>query len=73
MGGAGDFVRVEKIETISNKEIIELFNQQRMQDYSNIKKGLEELEKKINSIKKGGIRDDDKGLREQFKKIFKRV
>ncbi|MEK6678497.1 MAG: chromate resistance protein ChrB domain-containing protein [Nitrospirota bacterium] len=71
MGGAGDFVKVEKIETIKNKEIIELFNQQRMQDYSNIKKGLEELERKINSIKKGGIRDDDKGLREQLKKYSK--
>lgn len=71
MGGAGDFVKVGKIETIKNKEIIELFNQQRGQDYSSIKKGLEELERKINSIKKGGIRDDDKGLSEQFKKYSK--
>jgi len=71
MDGAGDFVKVEKIEIIKNKEIIELFNQQREQDYSDIKKGLEELERKINSIKKGGIRDDDKGLREQFKKYSK--
>lgn len=71
MGGGSDFVRVMKVETITNREIIELFNRQRMQDYSSIKKGLEEIERKINSIKKGGIRDDDKGLREQFKKYSK--
>ncbi|OGW48898.1 MAG: hypothetical protein A2Z50_03850 [Nitrospirae bacterium RBG_19FT_COMBO_42_15] len=71
LDGGGDFVRVEKIETIKNEDIIGLFNRQRGQDYSYIKKGLEELERKINSIKKGGLREDDKALYEQSKKLSK--
>ena len=71
MGGGGDFVMVEKIETIKNEDIIGLFNRQREQDYTNIKKGLEELERKINSIKKGGLREDDKALYGQLKKYSK--
>ena len=71
MGGGGDFVMVEKIETIKNEDIIGLFNRQRGQDYSYIKKGLEELERKINSIKKGGLREDDKALYGQLKKYSK--
>ena len=71
LDGGGDFVRVEKIETIKNEDIIGLFNRQRGQDYSYIKKGLEELERKINSIKKGGLREDDKALYGQLKKYSK--
>ncbi len=71
LGGGGDFVRVEKIETIKNEDIIGLFNRQREQDYSYIKKGLEELERKINSIKKGGVRADDKSLYGQIKRYSK--
>ena len=54
MRGEGDFVKVEHVEIMKNPEIVNLFNKQRESEYRNIEKGLDELERKISSIKKGG-------------------
>ncbi len=71
MGGEGAFVSVERIETMKDREIIELFNQQRERDYSIIEKKLEGFERKIDSIKKGtGIQKDIK-LSEQFSRYLR--
>jgi len=53
MGGEAAFVHVEKIETMHDMELIDLFNRQRERDYQDIEKGFEGLERKIQSIKKG--------------------
>ncbi|MEF9427539.1 MAG: chromate resistance protein [Candidatus Mariimomonas ferrooxydans] len=53
MGGGGDFIITDKLEMLKNSEIIFLFNNQRDDNYRNIEKGLNELETKVNSIKKG--------------------
>lgn len=71
MGGEAAFVHVEKIETMHNREIIDLFNSQREHDYQNIEKMLEGLERKIQSIKKGSSIHGNKKLLEQLYKLFK--
>ena len=71
MKGDGAFVIAEKIETITNSEVINLFNQHRAVDYKGIQKGLAELEQRINSIKKGTGGQSVKNLSEQFNKYQK--
>jgi hypothetical protein len=68
MKGEGAFVNVEKIETMNDKEIIELFNYQRERDYSLIEKSMEELERKISSVRKGTETQGHKKLLDQFNK-----
>lgn len=71
MGGEAAFVHVEKIETMQDREIIDLFNRQRERDYQDIEKGLEGLERKIQSIKKGSSIHGSKKLSEQLYKLLK--
>lgn len=66
MKGEGAFVKVSRVETIADKEIIALFNHQREKDYISVEKRLEELERKINSIQKGGSIQDIRRLSEEF-------
>lgn len=71
MAGEAAFVNVEKIETMKNREIITLFNQQREIEYRNLEKKLDALERKISSIKKGsGIKETQKFI-EEFDKLDK--
>jgi hypothetical protein len=71
MGGEAAFVHVKSIETIDDREIIEIFNRQRQQDYLGIEKMLEGFERKVQSIKKGGSIKDIRKLSEQFNKLMK--
>lgn len=71
MGGEGDFVRVEHVETMKDLEIINLFNKQRESKYRNIEKGLDGLERKISSIKKGGRGQNKVLLLRQIDKIMR--
>ncbi|MBI5025829.1 MAG: hypothetical protein HZC12_03685, partial [Nitrospirae bacterium] len=71
IGGEGAFVMADKIETMKNDEIIRLFNQQRERDYHTIEKGLEDLERRINSIRKGTGIQNNKLLLERFNKHLK--
>jgi hypothetical protein len=66
--GDGSFVRVEKIETTDNQQIISLFNQQRETDYQRILKDLDEIERKITSTKIGGALQDKKNITHQIRK-----
>lgn len=71
MEGDAALVNVENIDTMKNKEIIGLFNQQRGVEYRNLEKRLDGLERKISSIRKGsGIKDTQK-LMEEFDKSYK--
>ncbi len=66
MGGDGTFVRVPVVETMRESEIIALFNGQRENDYREIEKKLEELERKISTIRKGGRGQNINKLSEQL-------
>ena len=71
MKGDAAFVMVEKIETLKHAEIIDLFNQQREKDYRDIEKRLEELERKVSSIRKGAGIQNTKKILEQFNRHLK--
>ncbi len=71
MGGEADFVITSKFETLKNSEIITLFNKQREADYINVEKGLNELEIKVNSIKKGSKAKNVKTLKDQLNRHVK--
>ena len=53
MRGDGAFVRVNKIETMSDADVRELFKQHRDADYRKIEKQLDDLERKISGVRKG--------------------
>jgi len=71
MKGEGAFVSVDKIETMNEREIIELFNYQRGRDYSLIEKNMEGLERKISSVRKGTETQDHKKLLDQLHKSLR--
>lgn len=71
MGGEGTFAKVDRIETMDSSEIAEIFNAQREKDYHSIKKGLEDIEQRLSSIKKGTEAQEVTGLRETFNKLQK--
>lgn len=71
MKGEGAFVLVDKIETMNDKDIIELFNYQRGRDYSLIEKNMEELERKTSSIRKGTGMPAHKKLSGPLNKLLK--
>ena len=66
--GEGSFVRVDKIETVDNQQIISLFNQQRETDYQHILKEFDEIERKITSTRIGGASQDNKNITNQIRK-----
>ncbi len=70
-GGEGTFARVSAVETMDNSEIAETFRAQREKDYRSIGKGLEDIEQRISSIKKGTEAQGNKGLHEAFNKLLK--
>lgn len=71
MGGEGTFVRVNKVETLDNSGIIEIFNAQMERDYGNIGKSLEDIEQRIDNIKKGSKDQGKKKVPESFNKLLK--
>ena len=71
MKGEGAFVRIDKIETITNSEIISLFNEQRGSDYRNIGKSVDDLERRLGSIQKGAGGQNTKVISEQFDKLVR--
>ncbi len=71
MGGESSFVRVSNIETIKDSEIKALFNKQRDREYKLIEKGIDEIERRIQSIKQGSKNQDKKRLLAQLNKLNK--
>lgn len=69
--GDGAFVSVDKVETITDEDIISLFNQQRERDYGVVEKSLEALGQKISSIRKGTGMHNNKRLLGQFGRHLK--
>ncbi len=72
MKGDASFVTVDKIETMSNKEFIDLFNSQRDIDYQNIAMKLSGLERRMSGIKKGR-KPEGKKLLKHINKCLKEL
>lgn len=70
-GGESAFIKTEKIETMKQQEIIELFDRNRKDGYSQIEKGLDELERKASSIRKGSSNQQVKTLTDKINKLFR--
>ena len=71
MKGEGAFTRIEHIDTMKDSEIIALFDRQRAVDYMVTGKALDDLERRLGSIRQGGKAQNIKGLSEQFGKLLK--
>jgi hypothetical protein len=71
MKGEGGFVKIDKIDTMKDSEIITLFDQQRADDYKIIGKAVDDLERRLSSVQKGGKSQNGKDISEQFAKVLK--
>ena len=71
MKGEGAFTRIEHIDTMKDSEIIALFDRQRTDDYRATGKTLDDLERRLGSIRQGGKAKNIDGLSEQFGKLLK--
>ena len=71
MKGEAAFVKIEKVDTMNNSEIIALFDRQRAVDYMRTGKPLDDFERRLGSIRQGGKAQNIKGLSEQFSKLLK--
>jgi len=61
MGGDGAFVRTAEIKSMDEADIRELFLKQAEQEYRGFEKSLNDLERKVQSIRKGTTSKDKEG------------
>lgn len=71
MKGEGAFVKIEKVDTMKDEEIVTLFDRQRANDYKVIQKELEDIERRTSSIQKGTKTQSIKTISKQFSKLLK--
>jgi hypothetical protein len=71
MNGEAAIVSIDQVDTIPAMELVDLFNQARRGDYLAIGHDLEELSRKVDSIRKGGQGLHAKGLTVGLDKIGK--
>jgi len=71
LGGEGAFARVEAIENMEERDIVDLFNRQREEEYGQIEKGIDELERRANSIRQGSENPGIKALLEKVNKYLR--
>jgi hypothetical protein len=71
MGGEGAFVRAKEIESVNNEDLVRLFHGQKKEAYHALEKKVDDLDRKINSIKKGSGGTGGKGLKDQFSRILR--
>lgn len=70
-GGEGAFVRTDRIESMKEKELIALFDQNREKEYRAVEEGVEALERRIGNLKKAGGAENKKKLIEDFNRLLK--
>lgn len=73
MGGDGAFVRTAEIQSMDEADIRELFLKQAEQDYRGFEKNLNNLERKVQSIRKGTTSKEGNGLVVQAGKLAKEL
>jgi len=71
MGGEAAFTRVEAIDSIKDEEIKALFNERQEGEYQAIGKSLDDLETKVNSMRKGSKTQAGQTFSEQIAKVEK--
>lgn len=71
MGGEAAFVKVDKIETMKDGEIIQMFNRLRAKDYLNLDKRLDGLEKRFGGIRNGSNTMNSKKIEGEFNRLVK--
>jgi hypothetical protein len=71
MKGEAAFVKIEKVDTMKDPEIIALFNRQRASDYQVIEKALEDIERKLSSTQKGGKPQNLPGISDHIARLRK--
>ena len=71
MNGEAAFVKIDKVDTMKDREIINLFNKQRASDYKLLAKAFEDLERKLSSTQKGGKQQNIKGISDQVARLQK--
>lgn len=73
MKGDGMFVRVDKLETMKDSEIVELFKKQKASEYKVVEKKLSEYERRLGSVKKGSRNQDAVKLPEKLSRLEKDI
>ena len=71
MKGEAAFITIEKVDSMKDDELTALFDQHRAGDYRPIEKALDDLERKLSSIRKGTTALNMKGLSDQCHKLLK--
>lgn len=71
MKGEGAFARIDRVETMTDAEIIALFNRQRLDDYRPVGKNLDDIESRLSSIQKGAAPRNIKAIHAQLSKLGK--
>ncbi len=71
MGGEAAFTRVEVIDSIKDEEIKALFIERQEGEYQAIGKSLDDLETRVNSIRKGSKTQEGQDLSEQLARVKK--
>jgi len=70
-GGEGAFVQVERIESMQEEELIELFNRSREKEYRPVEDGIETVERGIIPLNQRGGLENRKKLIEDFNRLAK--
>jgi hypothetical protein len=73
LGGDGSFVQTARIETLTDAEVRELFRVQRAAEYRDLAKSLDNVERKVQSGRKGavaGLRDNAAGILAGLRKTY---
>lgn len=71
MKGEGAIVSIEKVDTMQDAEIAALFDRQREDDYQAVAKAVDDLERKLQSIRKGASYPDMRVFRAAYGKAIK--
>jgi hypothetical protein len=71
MQGDAAFVKVSRIESMKNEEIINLFDQQREKDYQDIGMRLDEFENKLATTPKSSFAANNKKIKGELNKFTK--
>jgi hypothetical protein len=71
MQGDAAFVKVSRIESMKNKDIIRIFDQQRERDYQGIGSRLDEFENKLATTPKNSVAADNKKINGELNKFSK--
>jgi len=76
LGGDGSFVQTARIETLTDAEVREFFRVQRTAEYRDLAKSLDNVERKVQSGRKGavaGLRDNAAGILAGLRKTYDEV